>query len=790
VGLLLFLETLIMKKLIYIGLSVIAFSALANTSMADELEEVIVTSSLIDPLANDISNPLHILGAKSISSDATQSLGSIINGLVGISTSDFGAGVGQPVIRGLGGSRVKVLNNGNVVRDVSALGPDHLNQIDLGHLQQIEIIRGPSSLLYANGAVGGIVNIVDNTIAKQDITDAKFEIGAGYEDGNRGNTGTASYQGNVNGINVTSSIQYSNLDVYAIPEHALHLDEGHDGHDHEVEEDPTSLKDSDFANFNAKIGFSKVADWGYAGVSVADSNTTYGIPFHGEHFECEEASAICIKKLHDGEIEFVHVEPLDPLHPVDDHCAEHPKDCETIDGELYELVAEEEERIFTRVDSKTVTFEGLYNFNGGFINSAEYSIRDTDYVHVEAHEELGGHDEHDEEHKDEEEHEHEGHGPTTFSNQSTELAVKFDIGDKSKGQKVALNVAQEEIAIFADHGDEDEDDHHGESYLEPTQSDELTLGYYLSNKLDFAHIDFGVRYDLIDRETEDGHSYDDSLLSFSFAASKQLSDNLDVSLGLSSVEKAPSAMELFVDGDHMVTQLHEVGDDSLTTEKANNIDLTFNTAASGFDIELSLFKNSISDFIYLNKTGEFNETPNVLDDLELEIAKYMQQDATFEGYELQISRLINLTNGSLLASLGRDSVDSQFDQGGYIPRSVPTRNILSFSYNGNNGLDWSLSIKDVQKQSNVASEEEEEDHHNEVEEEHEHEEHGETPTDGYQWVNFSLSKEIKTSESEAITVSFFAKNLLNEVARNHSSFVKDEVPLPGRNLGFKVNYSF
>ena len=73
---------------------------------------------------------------------------------------------------------------------------------------------------------------------------------------------------------------------------------------------------------------------------------------------------------------------------------------------------------------------------------------------------------------------------------------------------------------------------------------------------------------------------------------------------------------------------------------------------------------------------------------------------------------------------------------------------------------------------------------------HGHEEHGETPTDGYQWVNFSLSQEIKTSESEAITVSFFAKNLLNKVARNHSSFVKDEVPLPGRNFGIKANYSF
>ena len=74
--------------------------------------------------------------------------------------------------------------------------------------------------------------------------------------------------------------------------------------------------------------------------------------------------------------------------------------------------------------------------------------------------------------------------------------------------------------------------------------------------------------------------------------------------------------------------------------------------------------------------------------------------------------------------------------------------------------------------------------------EEEHHDHGETPTDGFQWVNLSLSKEIKTSDTESLTVSFFAKNLLNKVARNHTSFVKDEVPLPGRNLGLKVNYNF
>jgi iron complex outermembrane receptor protein len=727
-----------MKKINFIGLPLLALTAFANISLANDLEEVVVTSSLIDASASDISNPIHVMNAQSISDDASQSLGSIIDGLVGVSTSDFGAGVGQPVIRGLGGSRVKVLNNGKVVRDVSALGPDHLNQIDLGHLEQVEIVRGPSSLLYANGAVGGIVNIVDNTIAKQDITDAKFEIGAGYEDGNTGNTGTASYQGNVNGINLTSSIQYSNLDVYAIPEHAIHHDDDHD------DEDPTSLKDSDFANFSAKIGLSKVADWGYAGFSVADSNTTFGIPFHGEHHEhCEEHPDECFTP--DGSDEPVHA-----IEDTDGHCTAHPEDCVQVQGTAYELVAEEEERIFTRVDSKTVTIEGLYNFNGGLVNSAEYSIRDTEYVHVEAHEEIGGvahphplgdgDDDNDD------------HEPTTFSNQSTELAIKLDIGDESKGQKVAINVAEEEISLVG-----------SEEFLKTTQSDELTLGYYLSNQLDFAHIDFGVRFDQIDRKSVVG-SYDDNLLSLSFAASKRLSDNLDVSLGLSSVEKAPSAMELYVDGVHMVTQRYEKGDANLTAEKANNIDLTFNTAASGFDIDLSLFKNSISDFIYLNDTDQEDV------DSELTIANYLQQDATFKGYELQISRSINVANGSLVASLGRDYVDAQFDQGGYIPRTVPTRNLVSLNYSGNDGLNWFVSLKDIQGQSKVAANEE--------------------ATDGYQWLDVKLSKGFKLSNTEVLNVSVFAKNLMNKVARNHSSFVKEEVPLPGKNIGIKAKLSF
>ena len=86
------------------------------------------------------------------------------------------------------------------------------------------------------------------------------------------------------------------------------------------------------------------------------------------------------------------------------------------------------------------------------------------------------------------------------------------------------------------------------------------------------------------------------------------------------------------------------------------------------------------------------------------------------------------------------------------------------------GLKFALSLKDVSAQ-NVTAE-------------------NETATDGFQILNLNLSKTIETSPGHELTLSLFGKNLLNEAARNHSSFVKDEVPMSGKNLGLRASYSF
>ena len=67
---------------------------------------------------------------------------------------------------------------------------------------------------------------------------------------------------------------------------------------------------------------------------------------------------------------------------------------------------------------------------------------------------------------------------------------------------------------------------------------------------------------------------------------------------------------------------------------------------------------------------------------------------------------------------------------------------------------------------------------------------GEMVTDGYQMLNLNMTKSFVFSDTERVSVTVFAKNLLDEIARNHASFVKDEVPLPGKNVGIKFNLTF
>ena len=225
-----------------------------------------------------------------------------------------------------------------------------------------------------------------------------------------------------------------------------------------------------------------------------------------------------------------------------------------------------------------------------------------------------------------------------------------------------------------------------------------------------------------------------------------------------------------MNGAHLATGRFEVGNTNIESETSNNIDLNIYYQNNNFSFKGNVFSNQIDNFIYLqDEIEEEHDEHEHEDHGGLILANYLQKDAELEGYEFEVSQIFNFDRGNLTLSLGRDSVTGEFKNGANIPRIVPERNILTISYSEDN-LDARLTFKDIEEQNDIGE--------------------GETMTQGFEMLDFSLRKSFVLSNQSKISLSLFGKNLLDEVARNHSSFVKNEVPLPGRNFGLKLNYKF
>lgn len=157
------------KKLLLMATSsslVLTAQAQAEEPAIPELEAMIVTSPLqLKP--SESALPVTILSDDELRMKAGHSIGDTLKNELGISSQSFGPGVGSPVIRGQAGPRVRVLNNGIGSNDVSAISPDHATSVEPLLAERIEVLRGPATLLYGSGAMGGVVNIIDNRIPSQ-----------------------------------------------------------------------------------------------------------------------------------------------------------------------------------------------------------------------------------------------------------------------------------------------------------------------------------------------------------------------------------------------------------------------------------------------------------------------------------------------------------------------------------------------------------------------------------------------------------------------------------------------
>jgi len=406
----------------------------------------------------------------------------------------------------------------------------------------------------------------------------------------------------------------------------------------------------------------------------------------------------------------------------------------------YGVVAEE--TVFIELEQQRFDVRGGYRFGTGPFREIRGAYGQADYTHTEF--------------------EDVGEPGTIFASDGYEARVDL-IQREREGWNGASGV-QTLSRDFAAVGDE--------AYVPTTEINEA--GVYTVQRLDRDGYGFegGLRYDRrslkavplaggseIEREFDNW--------SASAAAFFRPMDGLFAGLSLSRTERAPSEVELFADGLHVATGAYEVGDPTLDNEAVTTLEGTLHYDGGSLRGDLHVYASNYDGFIDLRDTGEVFDFD---EDGEVEtfpIFAYQQTGADFRGFEAQAAYDL-WTSGDRVITVeaAADYVDAETDLG-------PAARIPPYSVTGrvsyaSTPIDLSLEVRRVGEQDEVAE--------------------FELPTDGYTLVN--LFGAWRPFNDQAITLFAEGRNLGDEEAREHASFLKDIAPLPGRNFRLGVSYRF
>ena len=402
----------------------------------------------------------------------------------------------------------------------------------------------------------------------------------------------------------------------------------------------------------------------------------------------------------------------------------------------YGVVAEDE--VFIDLAQERYDVRGEYRFVEGPFQAVRGSYGQADYTHTEF--------------------EAPGEPGTIFYSDGWEARADLVQRDRS-GWNGAIGV-QTLSRNFEAIGDE--------AYVPATEIKEA--GVYTVQRLDRDGYGFegGLRYDSRDITATPlggGPEVDRSFGSWSAsgAAFIRPAPGLFLGLSLARNERAPSEVELFADGLHIATGAYELGDPTLDSEKVVTLEGTVHYDRGAFRGDLHVYGAKYDGFIDAVDTGAV-----FVDGAEsFPIFAYVQTDAEFHGFEAQAAYDL-WTSGSrtVTAELAADMVDAETDLG-------PASRIPPWSATGrlkyvSTPVDVTLEVRKVGEQDDVAA--------------------FELPTDGYVLVN--LFGAWRPFADKGLTLFAEGRNLGDEEAREHASFLKDIAPQPGRNLRVGLSYRF
>lgn len=717
-----------------------------------------VTASAFHASNIESAAPVSILAGEKLKQQQATTLGETLKNQVGVHSSFYGGVTSSPIIRGLDGPRVLITQNGMDSADASRVGPDHLVSTESSTVEQIEVLRGPATLFYGSGAIGGVVNLVDNRIPIDTLSEGELSVSRNTNNSEEAFSGL--YKTGSENIAVQFQGFYRDSEDYGIPgaaesesAHEAHEEEDHDDHDEEHEEGSKGVVENTGATSKgATAGISYLFDEGHIGFSVEHMTSLYGVPGHAHGDEEHEEE-------------------------------EHDDDAEEI--------------VKANLRQNRYQLAGEFQLHSSVFNAVNFGVSYTDYQHTELEN---------------------GEPGTTFENNLFETRVEL-LHQEINGWRGGLSL-HTKLAEFSAEGEE--------AYTPPSDTNSFGLGLIEERHFGNVLVQLGARVERVnvdvrdvfhpeiefvdaDHEHEEDHddehdhdeeiapvSYDFTPVSVSAGLVWDIAKGYNIAASFVHAKRAPSAAELFAFGPHIGTQSYEIGylyeihteeedghsDLEFTRAKpsletSNNIDLSWRKFGGDFGAVVNVFYNQVDDYYYAANTGleaafehaHEEESSSIEDHDEeestLPVYAYTAADAELYGAEVQFtwratSDLTLTAQGDYIrAKITQDSKQN-------LPRIPPMKVLLGADYKTNN-MSLSAQITHMFEQSDIAE--------------------YETQTDAYTLVdvNASYYTQIQNLDTEWY---MRGRNLTNEEARVHTSFLKDLAPLPGRSLELGVRLRF
>ena len=533
--------------------------------------------------AADFAVADHVVDQKALSERAT-TIGDALADELGVYSNQYGSGSSRPVIRGQDGPRVKVLQHASETADVSTLSPDHAVTVDPILAKQVEVIRGPSTLLYGAGTVGGLVNVTDQKIPTQMPEDGlEGTVGLRYNSGSDEKLASAGVTAGI-GENFALRVEGSkrNANDYIAPDYF---------HEHDDELEKERRVGNTFAEGQTvNIGGSWIHDRGFVGLSYSNRQDQYGLPGHSHEYHG------CV--LHGDH--FHGCPTPDPDAPAHE---EHGGPWVDLKSERYEVRTELEQ-----------PFAGVEKLR------AHASITDYEHDELEENEVISNF-------------KSKGYDGRLELVHVPVAGWEGVIGTQISQQKINLAASEHD---HHEDGDEDDEEHHvhGSGVVMPdTKTDKFSLFALEHKQLGDVHVELGARVDhqkvKVDSDQKD---YSGTGVSASAAANWEFAPNYKLSVVGSHQQRLPLAQELYADGLHFATNTYELGNPDLDKETSNNLELGLHYEGDKLDYHVHVYHNWFDDYIYGETVAQKGNLRGV---------QYTQDKARFYGTEAQAGYQIN-----------------------------------------------------------------------------------------------------------------------------------------------------